>query len=196
MQLFKTKYNELSEQLLFDKMSQGNSKAFDELYSRYAQMLIRYFYRMIRRDKEKAEDFVHDIFTKLIQKPELFDSSRSFKTWIFSVANNMCKNEYKKLEVRKNIHSADDSWLSVQDDQTNVFHEVHDQLFKEAYDSAIEQLELKHKEVFEMRHMDGLAIKEIAEILQINEGTIKSRLFYATKHLANHLKEFNPLIEV
>jgi RNA polymerase sigma-70 factor (ECF subfamily) len=43
--------------------------------------------------------------------------------------------------------------------------------------------------------MDGLSIKEIAEIVQANEGTVKSRLFYATKQLAEKLKEFNPVLE-
>ena len=47
---------------------------------------------------------------------------------------------------------------------------------------------------FELRHFDGLSIKEIAEILEANEGTIKSRLFYATKYLAEGLKEFNPAL--
>jgi RNA polymerase sigma-70 factor (ECF subfamily) len=48
--------------------------------------------------------------------------------------------------------------------------------------------------VFSLRHEDGLSIKEIAEILDLNEGTVKSRLFYATKQLADLLKEFNPMM--
>jgi RNA polymerase sigma-70 factor (ECF subfamily) len=53
------------------------------------------------------------------------------------------------------------------------------------------ELKSEHQEVFALRHMDGLSIKEIAEVLDINEGTVKSRLFYATKQLADKLKEFN-----
>jgi len=50
--------------------------------------------------------------------------------------------------------------------------------------------------VSKIRHFDGLSIKEIAEVLNANEGTIKSRLFYATKYLAEGLKEFNPVNEL
>jgi RNA polymerase sigma-70 factor (ECF subfamily) len=57
----------------------------------------------------------------------------------------------------------------------------------------LDELDDKHKEVFSLRHIEGLSIKEIAEVLEINEGTVKSRLFYATKYLAESLKEFNPI---
>ena len=56
------------------------------------------------------------------------------------------------------------------------------------------ELDHKHREVFEMRHIQGLSIKEIAEILDISDGTVKSRLFYATKNLAEKLKEYNPVL--
>ena len=55
-------------------------------------------------------------------------------------------------------------------------------------------LDEKHKEVFSLRHLDGLSIKEIAEVLEISDGTVKSRLFYATKYLSESLKEFNPTL--
>ncbi|MFM7467028.1 MAG: RNA polymerase sigma factor, partial [Crocinitomicaceae bacterium] len=55
-----------------------------------------------------------------------------------------------------------------------------------------EQLDDKHKEVFVLRHFEGLSMKEIGEVMELNEGTVKSRLFYATKQLAEQLKVFNP----
>ena len=56
-----------------------------------------------------------------------------------------------------------------------------------------DKLDDKHKSVFSLRHFEGFSLKEIAETLNINEGTVKSRLFYATKTLAGTLKEFNPI---
>jgi RNA polymerase sigma-70 factor (ECF subfamily) len=52
----------------------------------------------------------------------------------------------------------------------------------------------KHREVFALRHLEGLSMKEIAEVMEINEGTVKSRLFYATKFLAEKLKVYNPVL--
>ncbi len=183
----------MSDEELAISMSKGDKRAFDELYMRYAQPLMGYFMRMLYRDRELAEDFLHDIFAKLIKKPELFDPSRSFKTWVYSVANNMCKNEYKRREVRKNTSSGLDSSYNVKDENRGVLSEVHDRQFGEDLKRSLEELDEKHSEVFTMRHVDGLSIKEIAEILQISDGTVKSRLFYATKYLASSLEQYNPI---
>jgi RNA polymerase sigma-70 factor (ECF subfamily) len=58
----------------------------------------------------------------------------------------------------------------------------------------LEALDQKHSEAFKLRHIEGLSIKEIAQVLEISEGTVKSRLFYATKYLAASLKDFNPVM--
>lgn len=194
MRILRTNYKSLSDEALMEAVSKGDKRAFDELYSRYASPLLGYFMRMMWKDREKAEDFVHDLFAKIIRKPEYFDPSRSFKTWVYSVANNMCKNEYKKHEVRKNTSSGLDQHFAVGDDSRNVMNEVQDMQFKDAFEDCLDLLDDKHKEVFVLRHVDGLSIKEIAECIEISEGTVKSRLFYATKYLAESLKEYNPLI--
>lgn len=193
MLFFRSSYKKISDEDLVVALSKGDKKAFDELYDRYANLLLRYFMRMLWKDQEKAEDFVHDLFAKLIQRPELFDVSRSFKTWVYSVANNMCKNEYKKQEIRKNtVNGIDDSIKTI--GNQDVLTDTHQALFKENYTASMQQLDVKHREVFSLRHEAGLSIKEISDLLEINEGTVKSRLFYATRQLAELLKEFNPLM--
>ena len=192
MRLFGPQHIKMSDEELMRCITQGDKRAFDELYKRYANPLLIYFIRMLWKDREKAEDFVHDLFAKIINKPELFDASRAFKTWVYSVANNMCKNEYKKQEVRKNTSTGLNNTYAVADQNSNVLNEVQDSIFQEAFQRCLVDLDDKHKEVFSMRHEDGLSIKEIAEILEISDGTVKSRLFYATKYLSESLKEFNP----
>ncbi len=192
MRLYKKEYETMTDEQLIIAMAGGDQRAFDYLYQRYSRILVTYFMRMLWRDREKSEDFLHDFFTKLIHRPELFDTTRSFKTWMFSVANNMCKNEYKKQAVRKNTHNGLDSSYPISDPSKNTMNEVHNGLFKEAFDEQIQTLDSKHKDVFELRHFDGLSMKEIAEVLEISEGTVKSRLFYATKYLAQGLQAFHP----
>ena len=182
----------MTDEQLVIAMAGGDKQAFDHLYNRYANALIAYFMRMMWRDREKAEDFLHDLFTKLIHRPELFDTNRSFKTWVYSVASNMCKNEYKKQEIRKNTSNGLDSSYNVSDKTKNTMNEVHHAHFKERFTEQLGELDVKHREVFEMRHFDGFSMKEIADALEISEGTVKSRLFYATKYLAQGLKEFSP----
>ena len=194
MRLLKPRYKEMTDESLMVAISKGDKRAFDEIYHRYSGPLLGYFMRMLWRDREKAEDFVHDIFAKIIRKPELFDPKRTFKTWLYSVANNMCKNEYKKQEVRKNTSNGLDENYAVEDHGTNVLSEVADSQFRDQFEKSLEDLDQKHSEVFRLRHLDGLSIKEIADILEISDGTVKSRLFYATKYLASSLEAFNPVL--
>jgi RNA polymerase sigma-70 factor (ECF subfamily) len=191
MQLFKPSYHSFSDEKLMLTLSKGDKRAFDELYARYAKALKGYFMRMLWKNESKSEDFVHDLFVKIIHNPESFDSNRSFKTWLYSVACNMCKNEYKKQEVRKGTSTGIDQFYSISDKGVDVLNEVQMSHFGTKFEKSMDELKTEHQEVFSLRHMDGLSIKEIAEVLEINEGTVKSRLFYATKQLANKLKEFN-----
>ena len=193
MQLFKPKYTSLSDEELMKALSKGDKRAFDELYKRFYGQLLGYFKNMLWGDREKAEDMVHDIFAKIIKNPDYFDSDRSFRTWLFSVASNMCKNEYKKQAVRKNTSTGVEEHRSISS-STNVLSEVQDVQFQEAFEENLAKMDEKHREVFALRHLEGLSMKEIAEVMQINEGTVKSRLFYATKFLAEKLKVYNPVL--
>ena len=61
--------------------------AFDELYRRYSHRLLRYFYRELGGDEGKAQDFLQEIFLKIVEKPELFDTERRFSSWIFRLGS-------------------------------------------------------------------------------------------------------------
>jgi len=192
MKIFQKQYAQLSDEELMEMLSKGNQKAFDEIYLRYSDILFGYFMKMLARDKEKCEDMVHDLFAKIIRKPDYFDIKRSFRTWIFSVACNMCKNEYKRMAVRKHVSNDFEPTKSIHSN-SDTLKQVHESYFSDSFYRELNALDEKHKSVFSLRHFEGLSMKEIAEALDINEGTVKSRLFYATKTLAGALKEFNPI---
>ncbi len=195
MRMVQKSYESWSDEELMQALSKGNHDAFTELYERYSKPLLHYFLRLLWRDQNLAEDMVHDLFAKIIKKPELFDVTRSFRTWIYVVATNMCKNEYRKKEVRRGVSNGLDNYFTLYDSNENVMNKVQDSQFKEAFLVGLNALDAKHKEVFTLRHMDGLSMKEIADVLEISEGTVKSRLFYATKYLAAGLTAFNPMIK-
>lgn len=178
-----------------EQVIKGKHAAFQELYKRYGTSLYRYFYMRMWKDKEKAEDFVQDIMTKIIQKPDSFDTSRKFKTWVFSVANNMIINEYKKQAVREGTKLGIEDHALYAASSQDVASEVHESQFQSELKRELGQLDEKHREVFELRHVVGFSVKEIAEILGINEGTVKSRAFYAIKKLSERLAHFNPSFE-
>ncbi len=103
MIFIKRNIEDFTDEMLMRNISTGDRLAFNELYSRYNDRLFYYFYRMLGNCEETANDFLQDIFLKIIDKPELFNPTFSFRKWIFSVAHNMCKNEYRKRENRKTV---------------------------------------------------------------------------------------------
>ncbi len=187
------KYSQYSDEELMQFSNNGYEKAFEEIYDRYAGRLITYFCRMLHNDRTKAEDFVQDMFTKLVHQPKLYNPDRPFKTWVYSVANNMCKNEYRRLAVRKNTnHSLDNGIEFSVSPGTEAEQQYDNDVFGSALLKALNELDEKQREAFVMRYDQEMSIKEIAAVYECSEGTIKSRLFYTLRKLSVALKEFKP----
>jgi len=176
-------------------IQRGDPSAFSELYDRYGKRLLFYFYRELGGDEEKAQDFLQEIFLKIVEKHALFDTEKKFSTWIFTVAYNMCKNEYRRLEVRKIVEN-NVEMEAISHDNESEYHQVEKQtdqkMFERALLAQLEKFDDGHRSTFLLRYQQNLSIKEISEVLACSEGTVKSRLFYATRKLARKLKAFNP----
>ncbi len=167
----------------------GDQSAFSELYHRYKDRMYYYFYRMLGNSAEQANDFLQELFMKLIEKPESYNPKFPFQTWFYSVANNMCKNEYRKREVRQEYQETEygEPQLDFIDDNAIEPEQVVGKIF-----DTLEELGEEHRSAFLLRYREGFSIKDVAEILELPEGTVKSRLFYAKKILAeklNYLKD-------
>jgi RNA polymerase sigma-70 factor (ECF subfamily) len=184
-------YNEYSDAELMKRICKAEGPAFNEIYKRYSKRLLYYFYRMLGNSEEMAQDFLQDIFYKLIDKPHLYNPDQRFSTWIFSIAHNMCKNEYRRRAVRNSLISSEDmNAYHCHDEDTADLTTVVNLIYAE-----LDNLGESHKTAFILRYKDGLHVKEIGEILNLPEGTVKSRLFYARQILANKLKKANELTE-
>jgi RNA polymerase sigma-70 factor (ECF subfamily) len=178
------KYNQLKDEDLMIAIHQGETAAFDELYARYQKRLFYYFYRMLGNSREKAGDFLQDIFMKIIERPEQFDSSRRLCTWLFSVAHNMCKNEYRRLAVRKNVvWNGDlhcDMAVEYQDEEKR---QLAEEIFNE-----INELGETEKTAFLLYYREDFSVRDIGQVLNLPEGTVKSKLFYTRKKISERLQ--------
>ncbi len=182
-------YSALSDEDLMELVKKSDSKAFSTLYDRYSKMTLNFFFKMLWKDREKAEDFMQDLFMKIVNKPELYNSTRPFKTWLFSVANNMCKNEYRKAEVR--VKAAPEVFAStVTTSPTTGDKKVDKDAFLGELDEALKEMDQVKRSTFIMRFKQGLSIKEISEVLECSEGTVKSRIFYTVKQLNQKLGHY------
>jgi RNA polymerase sigma-70 factor (ECF subfamily) len=190
MQFLKQDYKKRSDEELMAMVLNKNELAFGELYYRYSKKMFSYFYRMLYHDRDKARDFMQDLFLKLIEKPESFDPARQFSPWFYSVATNMCKNEYRKIKIR-NEHSVpytfSDIFLN-----TNIYDELDLKSFIVELYHFLEDMDDDHRSAFLLRYGNNLSVKEIADILDCPEGTVKSRLFYTMKYLSERLNVYKP----
>ncbi len=190
MVLFKKNFNFKSDEELMSLLTKGGQSAFDELYSRYSKPLLNFFYRMLNNDREKAEDMLHDLFLKVIEKPERFDQTRTFRTWFYTLAGNMVKNEYRRREVQNEyeIQSRNQPAEAIEYQAGNIDRK----LFYNRLQAEIEKLDPDAKTLFNLRFVEEMSVKQIAEIIENPEGTVKSRLFYITKQLAKKLTIYKP----
>ena len=151
--------------------------AFNCLYTRYSEAVCQYFFFALNRDHKKAEDFAHDLFLKILESPDRFDTSQPFSPWLFRVASNMCKNEYRRQDVVSRFSEQEQGSIT---NYTNL-NEKQAKLSE-----SIRRLPREKRSLIVLRLKINLSIKEIAEIYQCPEGTIKSRLFYALKELSKY----------
>lgn len=184
------RYSILSDEELIAMSTQGEEHAFSELYDRYAGKLKVYFSRMLWNDQRKAEDLTQDLFMKVIRGADGFDGNRRFSTWLYAMAANMCKNEYRHLEVRQRHASKVEMEWGERTSSND--HGLDNEAFRSALDIALSDLDHTKRSIFILRFKHHLNIKEIAEIMECSEGTVKSRIFYTLKSLSQHLRAFDP----
>ena len=183
-------YNIESDENLIRFAREGNRQAFEEIYDRYFSRLELFFKRALWNDTELAKDMTQELFMKVIKNMSNFDEKKSFKTWIYSIANNMCKNAYRHNEVKEKAghHFKQATVISMYKPENSLDKKV----FKDELEKALMKLDPKKKTCFVLRFKHELSIAEIAQIEACSEGTIKSRLFYTLRELSEFLKPFNP----
>ena len=189
-------FSVMEDRALMVYLQKGEASAFDEIYKRYSKPMFGYFVRMLNYDKHKAEDALHDLFLKVIEKPHLFDTSKPFRTWLYTIAYNNCKNQYKHNEIVKEAHreikhtgdNLDEHFI------TRAAASMDAKDFKKALMEALAELPHDKKATFVLRYQEDRTIAEIAELMECSEGTVKSRIHYTIKILSEKLKVYNPLI--
>lgn len=177
------------EELMTEIIRHHSSFAITELHRRYSKRLLGYFIKMLQRDAETANDFVQEIFLRILEKKHLYDPSKPFYTWIFTIASNMCKSAYRRtpMVTLTEMHSGHQQEMA--EDFAEKAH------FQQRMKESLAQLEHHHRTAFVLRYMEQFSLNEIAEITEVSLGTVKSRLFYATQKMTQLLKDFDPTYE-
>jgi RNA polymerase sigma-70 factor (ECF subfamily) len=166
----------------------GSRRAFETLYDRYFDKLV-WFARGFVDDVQMAEDIVQDVFIKLIEQPERFDAERRFSTWVYVVTANLCRQSLRNTRNRERLLQQKTATPLAQD--AGFTQGADKRLLRERMALVFATLSEKEKNIYTLRFEEEMSIREIAEILELPEGSIKSGVFYLLKKLANYLKDFS-----
>jgi RNA polymerase sigma-70 factor, ECF subfamily len=189
------KYDTAADEELMRLVSRGDVRAFDAIYDRYSRRLLAYFTRMLNFNRSLAEDALQDLFLKIAEEPDAFDRTRPFRTWIYSVASNRCKNYYRSVEVRARCRP-ELTYLAAMDDRITdePCAKMDRRWFVQKMWETIESLPHEKKEAFILKYQEEKSIAEIAQIQDCPEGSVKSRLHYAVKLLEQKLRIYKTAI--
>lgn len=187
---------EPSDSELVARTQSGDPRAFDELVRRYTPRLYGLVYNMTS-NHEDTNDMLQDIFAKAYRAIKGFQGKSSFYTWMHTIAVNMTINFLKKRGRRYNL-SLNDVDAGVENDpefieatsSNDPHRETNLKELQQRLNEAMMKLSHEHRTVVTMFDIQGMPHAEIAKILGISEGTVRSRLFYAHRQLQNYLDEF------
>ncbi len=181
---------------LVERAQQGDTEAFDQLIRKHSGKLYGLVYNMTS-NHEDTNDLLQDIFAKAYRSLKRFQGKSTFYTWIYSISVNMTLNFLKKRNRQRKV-SLDDVDLNIQNDadfieqtaKSDPVKEVNILELQERLNGAMQALSDDHRAVVTMFDIMGMPHNDIAKILGVSPGTVRSRLFYAHRQLQNYLEEF------
>jgi RNA polymerase sigma-70 factor (ECF subfamily) len=177
---------ELTDEQLFQRYTNGDEQGFRILMERY-QPRIQGFLRKRLNDEERVEDLTQDTFLRIHRARESYDPGRKFSTWIHTIANNLLKNEFRNRSRRRetvfselrpetSASGAPTRPVEFESHGNDPEHETYRSELRTAIDTAIGRMDEHHRLPFVMREVEDLSYEEIAEVIGIPVGTVKSRL--------------------
>ena len=191
MQLFPFKivlYNMKDPKVLVEKILSGNTEQFKILIEQYQRLVSHIVYRMISKEADR-EDICQDVFIQVFQNLGNFKFESKLSTWIAKIAYNLCLNylEKKKTPLFDDLSPAEESIETQSGDSfaPDTFTEQQDRSSR--LQVEIDKLPVQFRTILTLFHLDEMKYNEIAEILGLPEGTVKSYLFRARKLLKQKL---------
>lgn len=185
------------DRILVDRFKAGDQGAFDEMVTRYWDRIFGMVNQLLRNQQD-AEEVTQDAFIRAHRALGNFRGESSFSTWLYQIATNLARNRYWYWWRRKRDRSISfEAPLGTDSDATlaDVFpaevvspeDATVTQEFVDRVAAGMEQLSEKHREILVLRNVQNLSYEEVAEILKISVGTVKSRIARARESLREKL---------
>ena len=172
----------MDEKLLLKEIKNGNLDAFSVLVKKYEKKALNFSYKMLS-DMHLAEDVTQEAFLKVLKKIDTFRGASSFSTWFYTILNNLCLDILRKksrapdiISITRENTNDDEYELQLEDASPGPYESLQNKEIKKILEDAIKKLTPEHRAIIVLRDVEGLEYEEIAKILKISLGTVKSRL--------------------
>lgn len=176
----------------------GNARAFEILLNRYERKIFNYCYRYVR-NRELANDLTQETFLRVVKSAKRYSPKAKFTTWLYTIARNQSIDALRRAKHRRH-QSLDQPRKGDPEGRTlgekvaghspEGFGKTNASEIRERVEAAIGRLSDEQREVFVMREFQRMPFKEIASVVGVSEGTIKSRMRYALENLRLTLADY------
>ena len=185
---------------LINRAKKGDNKAFEELVMKYDRLVLNIAFSY-RNNKDDADDIYQEVFLRVHRGLRNFQSRSKFSTWLYRITINVCIEFKRKAKIRdheplNNYNDENENSFSYSNvieseektDQPTLVNETA-YLIK----NELEKLPKQLKMAFTLKYYQGFKIKEISEMMNCTEGTVKSYLFTSSRKIRANLK---PILEM
>jgi RNA polymerase sigma-70 factor (ECF subfamily) len=180
------------------RRAQGEDKeAFEELIRRHQNRVFAVASGILHR-REDVEDISQQVFVKAYFSLKRFDQRAAFSTWLYKITVNECWDMLRKRKVRPLVYEADLSeeqakQIAASDHGSARRPDISDTLeAREQVELLLEGLDERDRLMLILKEVEGFAIEEIAEVLELNSNTVKVRLFRARKKIVGRVGKRRP----
>jgi len=189
--------NKLTDAQLLDEYSQGDEQAFRELVSRYKNSLYAFLKRFLNQ-RDLIEDVFQETFLQLFSSRESFDTDRPLRPWLFTIAANKAKDALRKQQRTSAVPigtisdgeqaSFDDVLNSLTSVETRPYETLEQTELAQRVRQVVADMPESAREILILAYFNKFSYKQMAQILSIPIGTVKSRLHTAVNRFAKEYK--------
>jgi RNA polymerase sigma-70 factor, ECF subfamily len=188
----------LDESSLIKAVQSGDQDAFEQLVRAYDHSVLRLAVNLLR-SQEDAQDVYQEAFLRVYKNIHSFRFDCSFHTWLYRIVTNICLDQLRKKKVRKEeatvVETAEgpvDRMDSFEESSAHADPErnLQNSRLSQRIAGALGELTPRERMVFELRHYQGLRLRNIGEMLGTSEEAAKNCLFRATQKMRSVLGEF------
>lgn len=180
----------MKEDLLLEKARHGDQEAFGELVRLYEKKVYALTLRMCKNPDDAAEA-AQEAFLAAWQGLKFFRGEASFSTWLYRLASNACVDLLRKEQRHRAVSGPslndEDTYMDIADDAATPQELAERSELREQIEEGLQSLSPEHREVLILRELHQLSYDEIAQTLDLDTGTVKSRISRGRKALRNFL---------